>query len=130
MSIPPIPPGDTGALALYPPAPRSSGGLVFWGILWGCVGGLAEAVGLIVLGALFRQDLLQVSQVDTMSTVLVATCLVLPSLLAAMCSRKVVSGVIAGALVTPVMLAISSLYYVIAFGAQMVAGPELAITGV
>jgi hypothetical protein len=94
------------------------------------VGGLAEAVGLLVLGAIYRQDLLQVTQVDTVSTVLVATCVVIPSLLASMLSRKVASGLIAGALVTPVMLTISGLYYAIAFGAQMVAGPELAVSGV
>jgi hypothetical protein len=130
MSMPPVPPADTGALALHPPAPRSSGSLFFWGVLWGCLGGLVEAVGLIVLGTVYRQDLIQVTQVDTVSTVLVATCVVVPTLLASMLSRKVASGVIAGALVMPVALAISTLYYAIAFGVQIVTGPEFAITAV
>ena len=133
MSMPPVPPADTGALALAAPVPRSSGGLFFWGILWGSVGGLVEAVGLILLGAVYRQNALSMTQVDvgvvnTVSTVVVATCLVVPSVLASIRSKKVASGVIAGALVMPVMLALSSLFYAFAFGAQMIAGPEVAIT--
>jgi hypothetical protein len=133
MSMPPVPPADTGALALSAPAPRSSGGLLFWGILWGCAGGLVDAVGLILLGAVYRQDALLMTQVDvgvvnTVSTIVVAMCLVIPSLLASIRSRNLASGIIAGALVIPVTLALSSLFYALAFGAQMIAGPEVAIT--